>query len=103
MDTQPCTALPVPAPDDVAYIIYTSGTTGIPKGVAVTHHNVTRLLRVAGLPDLPSAGVWPQCHTLAFDVSVWEIFGALLRGGRVVVVPEVGDGLTRRLPRLAGC
>ena len=37
---------------------------------------------------LPRAGVWPQCHSLAFDVSVWEIFGALLRGGRVVVVPE---------------
>ena len=79
--------LPVPAPDDIAYLIYTSGTTGVPKGVAVTHHNVTQLL---GSLDagLPAAGVWPQCHSLAFDVSVWEIFGALLRGGRVVVVPE---------------
>ena len=37
---------------------------------------------------LPAPGVWPLCHSLAFDVSVWEIFGALLRGGRVVVVPE---------------
>ena len=37
---------------------------------------------------LPAAGVWPLCHSLAFDVSVWEIFGALLRGGRLVVVPE---------------
>nr|WP_163737384.1 non-ribosomal peptide synthase/polyketide synthase [Mycobacterium gallinarum] len=79
--------LPVVAADDVAYIIYTSGTTGVPKGVAVTHCNVTQLL---GSLDagLPRGGVWPQCHTLAFDVSVWEIFGALLRGGRVVVVPE---------------
>src|SRR4029077_12394681 len=70
-----------------AYIIYTSGTTGVPKGVAITHNNVTQLL---GSLDagLPREGVWPQCHTLAFDVSVWEIFGALLRGGRVVVVPE---------------
>src|SRR5262249_52914795 len=44
VDIQPSTALLVPAPDDIAYIIYTSGTTGVPKGVAITHHNVTRLL-----------------------------------------------------------
>ena len=37
-------------------------------------------------------GVWPLCHSLAFDVSVWEIFGALLRGGRLVVVPESVTG-----------
>ena len=87
VDSQPSTALPPPAADDIAYIIYTSGTTGVPKGVAVTHHNVTQLLASLDA-GLPRAGVWPQCHTLAFDVSVWEIFGALLRGGRVVVVPE---------------
>ena len=40
------------------------------------------------MPACRAAGVWPQCHSLAFDVSVWEIFGALLRGGRLVVVPE---------------
>src|SRR6202000_1988171 len=87
VDTQPGTALPVPAPDDIPYLIYTSGPTGVPKGVALTNHNVTQLL---GSLDsgLPGAGVWPQCHSLAFDVSVWEIFGALLRGGRVVGVPE---------------
>ena len=87
VDTQPSTALPVPRPDSIAYLIYTSGTTGTPKGVAVTHHNVTQLLASldAGLPD---PGVWPLCHSLAFDVSVWEIFGSLLRGGRLVVVPE---------------
>ena len=44
LDTQPGTALPAPDPDDIAYLIYTSGTTGVPKGVAITHHNVTRLL-----------------------------------------------------------
>ena len=72
-----------------------------PKGVAVTHHNVTQLM---GSLDagLPAAGVWPQCHSLAFDVSVWEIFGALLRGGRLVVVPESVVALTGGLPRGAG-
>ena len=85
--TQTSTALPVPGPDDVAYLIYTSGTTGVPKGVALSHHNVTQLL---GSLDagLPAAGVWSHSHSLAFDVSVWEIFGALLRGGRLVVVPD---------------
>ena len=79
--------MPAPAADDLAYVIYTSGTTGVPKGVAITHHNVTQLLASLDA-GLPRAGVWPLCHSLAFDVSVWEIFGALLRGGRVVVVPE---------------
>ena len=87
VDTQRSTALPAPAADDFAYLIYTSGTTGIPKGVAITHHNVTQLLASLDA-GLPCAGVWPLCHSLAFDVSVWEILGALLRGGRVVVVPE---------------
>ena len=87
VDSQPGTALPCPAPDDIAYLIYTSGTTGVPKGVAITHHNVTQLLGLSP-PHLPAAGVWTQCHSLAFDLSVWEIFGALLHGGRLVVVPD---------------
>ena len=77
----------MPRADDLAYLIYTSGTTGVPKGVAVTHRNVTQLL-TSPESGLPTAGVWSQWHSLAFDVSVWEIFGALLRGGRLVVVPE---------------
>ena len=77
-----------PAPDDVAYLIYTSGTTGTPKGVAIPHRNVTRLLETLDA-DMGLAGqVWSQCHSLAFDFSVWEIWGALLYGGRVVVVPD---------------
>ena len=87
--SQPSTALPAPAPDDIAHLIYTSGTTGVPKGVAVTHHNVTRLFDCldVGL-ELAPGQVWTQCHSLAFDYSVWEIWGALLHGGRLVVVPE---------------
>ena len=89
VDTQPSTALPAPAPDDIAHLIYTSGTTGVPKGVAVTQHNVTQLFDSldAGLKLAPGQ-VWTQCHSYAFDFSVWEIWAALLHGGRLVVVPE---------------
>ncbi|PRC48534.1 gramicidin biosynthesis protein, partial [Mycobacterium sp. ITM-2017-0098] len=77
-----------PAPDDIAYLIYTSGTTGVPKGVAITHDNVTRLLDALD-GDIDMAGqVWSLWHSLAFDVSVCEMWGALLYGGRLVVVPE---------------
>ena len=81
--------MPGPAPDDLAHLIYTSGTTGVPKGVAVTHRNVTQLFDSldAGL-ELAPGQVWTQCHSYAFDFSVWEIWGALLHGGRLVVVPE---------------
>ena len=99
----PCTGLPAPAPDDIAYLIYTSGTTGVPKGVAVTHRNVTQLLESlhADLPPGPGQ-VWAQWHSLVFDVSVWEIFGALLHGGRLVVVPESVAALPGGLSRVAG-
>ncbi|MEB4209654.1 amino acid adenylation domain-containing protein, partial [Mycobacterium sp. 94-17] len=81
------TAPPAPAADDIAYLIYTSGTTGVPKGVAITHHNVTQLMASLDV-GLPQEGVWTQWHSYGFDVSGWEIWGALLAGGRLVVVPE---------------
>ena len=88
VDAQPSTALAAPAPDDIAHIIYTSGTTGVPKGVAVTHHNVTRLFDALDVGvEMSPTQVWTQCHSYAFDYSVWEIWGALLHGGRLVVVP----------------
>jgi amino acid adenylation domain-containing protein/thioester reductase-like protein len=87
VETQPSTALSCPAPDDIAHIIYTSGTTGVPKGVAITHRNVTQLLETLDV-GLGPGQVWTQCHSYAFDFSVWEIWGALLHGGRLVVVPE---------------
>nr|WP_309246856.1 amino acid adenylation domain-containing protein [Streptomyces somaliensis] len=82
-------ALPSAGPDHLAYVIYTSGSTGDPKAVAVTHRNVLRLFsttrRTLGFgPD----DVWTLFHSYAFDFSVWEIWGALLHGGRLVVVPE---------------
>ncbi|WP_373156262.1 AMP-binding protein, partial [Mycobacterium marinum] len=92
VDDYPTTPLPPPNPHDLAYLIYTSGTTGTPKGVAITHHNATTFLaslHQQGIyRSIPSQQSWSQCHSYAFDYSVWEIFGALLTGGRVVVVPE---------------
>ncbi len=75
-------------PEDLAYVIYTSGSTGRPKGVPVTHANVSRLFTATkpwfGFgPD----DVWTLFHSFAFDFSVWEIWGALRHGGRLVVVP----------------
>ena len=75
-------------PADLAYVIYTSGSTGQPKGALVTHENVVRLFTATEAwfqfqPD----DVWTLFHSYAFDFSVWEIWGALLYGGRLVVVP----------------
>ncbi|QNS09248.1 non-ribosomal peptide synthetase [Streptomyces xanthii] len=71
-----------------AYVIYTSGSTGRPKGVVVPHANVLRLF-TAARPwfDFKTDDVWTLFHSYAFDFSVWEIWGALLHGGRLVVVP----------------
>ncbi|MGV9809935.1 amino acid adenylation domain-containing protein [Micromonospora chersina] len=75
-------------PEDPAYVIYTSGSTGRPKGVVVPHANVAALLD-ATRDDfgLGPADVWTFFHSAAFDFSVWEIWGALLTGGHLVVVP----------------
>ncbi|MHA7702014.1 amino acid adenylation domain-containing protein [Mycobacterium sp. ML4] len=85
----PPDALPLPTADNIAHIIYTSGTTGVPKGVAIPDSCITRLFGslTADLTPKPRQ-VWSQCHSYAFDFSVWEIWGALLHGGRLVVVPE---------------
>jgi amino acid adenylation domain-containing protein len=76
------------APENLAYIIYTSGSTGRPKGVAVTHANV---LQLSDATDkwfhFGERDVWPLFHSVAFDFSVWELWGALLYGGRLIVVP----------------
>ncbi len=93
--------LPVTAAEDTAYVIYTSGSTGRPKGVPVTHRNVTRLFTQTDHwfgfgPD----DVWTLFHSFAFDFSVWEIWGALLYGGRLVVVPFTVSRAVDRFHRL---
>ncbi|WP_326729587.1 non-ribosomal peptide synthetase [Streptomyces phaeochromogenes] len=102
-DAELIAARPVSVPessvtsDSTVYVIYTSGSTGRPKGVVLAHANVVRLFETAQVdfgfgPD----DVWTLFHSYAFDFSVWEVFGALLHGGRLVVVPE----MTAREPSL---
>ncbi|WP_222930911.1 non-ribosomal peptide synthetase [Microcystis aeruginosa] len=75
-------------PDNLAYVIYTSGSTGKPKGVLVNHSNVVRLFAATDAwYNFNSQDVWSLFHSYAFDFSVWEMWGALLYGGRLVVVP----------------
>ena len=75
-------------PEDLAYVIYTSGSTGKPKGVMVEHRNVARLFAATEVwYGFDARDVWTMFHSCAFDFSVWEIWGALLHGGRVVIVP----------------
>ena len=77
------------SPEDLAYVIYTSGSTGVPKGVEITHGNVLALLDAADEDfDFSEDDVWSMFHSPSFDFSVWELWGALLHGARLVVVPE---------------
>ena len=84
------------SPETAAYVIYTSGSTGEPKGVLVTHRNVTRLFTsTEEWFHFNSDDVWTLFHSFAFDFSVWELWGALLYGGKLVIVPH----MVTRTPR----
>ncbi|MCV6638058.1 amino acid adenylation domain-containing protein [Candidatus Albibeggiatoa sp. nov. NOAA] len=75
-------------PENLSYVIYTSGSTGNPKGCLIQHHNVTRLFtQTQDWYQFNQNDVWTLFHSYAFDFSVWELWGALLYGGKLVVVP----------------
>src|SRR5262249_55529589 len=83
--------------EHLAYVIYTSGSTGLPKGVLIRHANIHRLFTATeALFHFRETDVWTLFHSFAFDFSVWEIWGALIYGGRLVMVPY----LTSRSPEV---
>ncbi|WP_067798516.1 amino acid adenylation domain-containing protein [Actinomadura formosensis] len=86
--TEPPAGVPGDA-DSVAYVIYTSGSTGEPKGVQVEHRSVLHLFEATkDMFKFRETDVWSVFHSAAFDFSVWEIWGALLYGGQMVLVPR---------------
>ena len=90
ISTLPKNNLAIHIPGDThAYVIYTSGTTGKPKGCLVTHRNLARLFTVTErIYHFGKEDVWTLFHSYAFDFSVWEIWGAMLYGGRLVIIPH---------------
>ncbi|MDF3198891.1 amino acid adenylation domain-containing protein [Pseudomonas sp. 1912-s] len=78
------------SPSSLAYVIYTSGSTGLPKGVMIEHRNVARLFSATEHWFTFNANdTWALFHSFAFDFSVWEIWGALMHGGQLLVVPQL--------------
>lgn len=76
-------------PNETAYIIYTSGSTGKPKGVQITHKNILHLFKnTENKFNISSDDVWTLFHSYGFDFSIWEIFGAILYGGTLEIIPK---------------
>jgi amino acid adenylation domain-containing protein len=91
---KPCERLPVlPQPENLAYIIYTSGSTGAPKGVAVVHHNIIRLVRETSYASIGRDEVFLLLAPVSFDASTLEIWAPLLNGARLAICPEPNPSL----------
>ncbi len=88
-DIDPADYAPAPGKSEqLCYVLYTSGSTGKPKGCCITHQNVARLFTATQhWFRFDERDVWTLFHSTAFDFSVWEMWGALLHGGTLVVVP----------------
>ncbi len=103
IEQQPDTRLGISVgAEDLAYVMYTSGSTGEPKGVAITHRGVVRLVKNTNYAHFGSDEVFLQLAALSFDASTLEIWGALLNGGRLAIAPpgvlsleELGTTLAR--------
>ena len=74
--------------DNLAYVIYTSGSTGTPKGVTISHRGVIRLVKNTNYADFNSTDIFLQFAPVSFDASTFEIWGALLNGARLVIIPS---------------
>jgi tyrocidine synthetase-3 len=82
--------LHIKSPQDLAYVIFTSGSTGKPKGTLISHENVVRLMVNDKNPFVfNSSDVWTLFHSYCFDFSVWEMYGALLYGGKLLIIPRM--------------
>jgi amino acid adenylation domain-containing protein/non-ribosomal peptide synthase protein (TIGR01720 family) len=100
-DTDPDHDAVAVRPEHAAYVIYTSGSTGKPKGVVVEHRHVSRLMTVSERHfGFDAQDVWTLFHSYAFDFSVWEMWGALLYGGTLVIVPKEVARSPERFHRL---
>lgn len=102
LDEESCeNPLSIVEPEDTAYIIYTSGSTGKPKGVKVKNENVVRLITATeDWFHFNETDVWTLFHSYAFDFSVWEIWGALFYGGKLVIVPYMVSRLPEKFYEL---
>lgn len=93
--------MPAGKPSDLAYIIYTSGSTGLPKGVMIEHKNVVRLMFNDKFQfDFGASDVWTLFHSCCFDFSVWEMYGALLYGGKLVIISKEAAVDTREFHKI---
>ncbi len=79
---------------NLAYVMYTSGSTGQPKGVAITHQNIIRLVKRANYANLTADEVFLQVAPISFDAATLEIWGSLLNGARLVIAPPQKLSLT---------
>lgn len=86
-------ALSKVTPDNPAYVIYTSGSTGKPKGVSIIHQGVVRLVKETNYANLSAEEVFLQLAPISFDASTFEIWGSLLNGARLVIMPPHSPSL----------